>query len=1238
MISAALGRRAAGRLRIACLVLLGATTAIIAGGPTTQPAKPCVAVLAAEVVGKMSRDEQRALTGQLDTWLTESLAGQKGFVAVDRQVLDKVLAERAATVGGLTKIERKDVPASLRPFFAGGVLVCPTIHKGEQGKMIVSVEAVLAQTGQLLAELHEQGVWKRGRWAKSPNVAGGLDGFWADIGRNLKRNLNRPVVEVADGRLKSKLTRLQWLVDELTDALRSRVGAENGVVLLTPRHPLSTKEERLLRVMGLSVAKPGDKAAGLAPTPDMRLSAELIEAVSSKVSFRKTPVAVKLTLRAGGKTVASESFAGTVGTFAKIRGEASKWFVGQLGKSTKTSVPAEAENLARKLAVEELSALHRLASFGYSDRDLELHRRVRLVRRGLRAAHLDPTSEEAAYMVAVHVSSLYSARGQDDTMACKDRILAEGRKYLDRFSGRVPAHHREVLGSVSSTAYSASWKVRGGSPSFTSILGKPDPRLYPYVRANVRAIAELGYLAETDKRYAGTNAFRVLGHRLRRDLIPTIPDEHLDEEYEYWRRFWKSKVEKVPGDKSDPWDLIESAFQARSKKPKPVRAAFRRLAKKYPASQTSIWRLGRERIIPLYLRAAGDPQWKTWKPSFDSKAITIPYKELHAYTRRCYPGFPAVWDYRNLPVLKATKLVLPKKVLDLGFRGKGWRVTYPRIGPLCRAGGDIWFITPTRWNTINLKVPHYLHVISEEEAFAAGSGDLTVQPQRLKWPKHPKADLSVKVSGRTGQLTISCVSVTGSGAGQTVWIGTKWHGIARFDKKGRRWTGRWYTRRDGMPSDMITGILAYRDRKGQRLLIGGPLDNKPYSKRPGLWTLDPDTHSVSIIDEEKLRVTAMGGHRIAVWRGPKRALPTPFGLVEAGNPDLENVEAFETLKLYCQVHLTRDHDGGTARRWIVLQDQLREVTRLSSTPPGVRSRQIALAPVRAGSRKRTGLLMIPDSSLPSSPLDRNRASNGGPVAATVGNALWMAINRSAGNPYRKRDGLLIFRPASSKGKPAAHQWIGAFQMADGERITDLWSDQAGHVWVTTGLNVYRVDAETFLASDAAVAHTRTKEQWRREYRKRLGASNWRCRVRAEALAGQWKNALRLLDTQRKLLATSAAPSDADKRGEHADLLMWRALVTANKPNGAKQAVRLYERIVADPLADRVAKYHAHRNILLLLCKTGEYEQALRRSGEFYRLYPPRRGSSSRYKGVLELHLDKARKAVVIRNRLKATGK
>ena len=174
------GKNMLCRLLTAGLVLFGATPAGVAGPTADSAGKPCVAVLEAEVIGKVDAAERRAMAGWLDTLLTESLAKRKDFVTVDRQALDRVLAEKAAKAGGLTKIDPKDVAASLQPFWSAGVLICPVMRQADPkeasaGKMVVSVEAVLAQTAQLLAELHEQGDWTKGRWAKSPKVSEDLE-------------------------------------------------------------------------------------------------------------------------------------------------------------------------------------------------------------------------------------------------------------------------------------------------------------------------------------------------------------------------------------------------------------------------------------------------------------------------------------------------------------------------------------------------------------------------------------------------------------------------------------------------------------------------------------------------------------------------------------------------------------------------------------------------------------------------------------------------------------------------------------------------------------------------------------------------------------------------------------------------------------------------------------------------------------------------------------------------------
>jgi hypothetical protein len=126
----------AARLAIAFVGLFGVAVAPpalaqeVSARPDESTGPICVAILEPEVLADLSAGKRKALVGVLDTILTGSLARQKDFVTVDRQALDKVLAERKAKAGGLTKIDPKDVAASLNPFFASGILICPTIHKG----------------------------------------------------------------------------------------------------------------------------------------------------------------------------------------------------------------------------------------------------------------------------------------------------------------------------------------------------------------------------------------------------------------------------------------------------------------------------------------------------------------------------------------------------------------------------------------------------------------------------------------------------------------------------------------------------------------------------------------------------------------------------------------------------------------------------------------------------------------------------------------------------------------------------------------------------------------------------------------------------------------------------------------------------------------------------------------------------------------------------------------------------
>jgi hypothetical protein len=191
-----------------------------AEGPVDAPdkAKTSVAILEAQCGDKVSDSDRKALAGWCDTVLTRSLSGQAEIVAIDRQMLNKVLSERVSGSAGLVSADKVDAP--LRPFWAAGVLICPAAAppKGHSSptNMNVTVEAVLAQTGQLVAEFHVAGNWQGGAWEKEPKLDG-LERFWGDIRRNVARSAKLPAVEVPEVKLNSTLPRLQWMADVGTD-------------------------------------------------------------------------------------------------------------------------------------------------------------------------------------------------------------------------------------------------------------------------------------------------------------------------------------------------------------------------------------------------------------------------------------------------------------------------------------------------------------------------------------------------------------------------------------------------------------------------------------------------------------------------------------------------------------------------------------------------------------------------------------------------------------------------------------------------------------------------------------------------------------------------------------------------------------------------------------------------------------------------------------------------------------
>ncbi len=280
---------------LAVILMLSSASALWAQSmpAQSQPANALagpvyVAILEPEVLADLPANDRKVLAQTIDTLLTDTLSKQKGLVLVDRQALDKILAEQALKIGGIVRVLPGEVAGQLRQLAgSAGVLVCPTVRQvrtdkdktpDEDPELVIDIEAVLAQKGQSLGEAHVIAQWHNHTWGKVPALDGPMQALCAELPRELSQAMANRYVEIADVHLASSLRRLQWMADDLGDALRASL-AVPGVAVLSPRHPASTREERLLRVMGMATPNGHDASALLTCSPDFRLDVELAEAV-----------------------------------------------------------------------------------------------------------------------------------------------------------------------------------------------------------------------------------------------------------------------------------------------------------------------------------------------------------------------------------------------------------------------------------------------------------------------------------------------------------------------------------------------------------------------------------------------------------------------------------------------------------------------------------------------------------------------------------------------------------------------------------------------------------------------------------------------------------------------------------------------------------------------------------------------------------------------------------------------
>lgn len=1166
----------------AMLMLAGA---LVAPTPTTQrPGSPggpiCVTIIEPEVVSDLSAEDRKAIAGAVDTLLTEALAGRKDFVLVDRQALDKVLNEHVAQAAGVVKVDPAQVGEPLRPFWSAGVMICSQV---DAKASIVIVEAVSAQTGQLLATLYAKEDVRTPE-AVQKVVQPKLGAFVGEIAARLEQTRGKKLVEVS-GRLGSKMERGQVLVDEAIEAVRARVALNSALVLLVPRQPLNTREERLLRVMGLSRPTSGDAAAGLCAAPDVPLQVVATEQTKPGLTFDDTPV--ELTLRLGDQ---AETFRATGGKFDECLKSAQDWLDIRLRGLTGGQADGDDTARAAELARQTMQAVAPWKeTSGFDLTRLPVYLRSRILATASRAAHLDPTNEEAAWMVA----ALTTGGDATDT-ARQRRILHDCLKYVDRFP-KASWDHRDCIMSTGSTCVLYLLKYsRGGWSRYEDLLKAPDPERYEFARPGFRLWAT--WAVEWRQRHGprAGNAFEVCTRLMLMELIPSIPQEKLDEEYGWWKKFFKDKVSpEAPAhngnDIAAPWELIDAAFAVRRKDPDAVRRLLWAAAAKVPKNETSVWG-GDARnpyLVPVFLRAAGDPDWQKWDLNFTAATtVRVDYHQMSAFMSQLRPTTPDVWDYASMPQLSGVELAIPEEVRKAGFQAGSF--LSKTVEAMAIAGGDLWVVTPAALTSVEREAARLFVLPLDAQDRTAGTAT------EITWPETDKLE---------GDPRLTCHYVTQEKGTPAMWLGTREHGLARFDKRDGRWVGRWYNSRHGLPSNGVSRITTCRNGTSTELLI---IDHESHRKytigrtdydgvRLMVWSLNSESGKATLIhDGDK------DGEPIGFFPAAELADGRRIMLEIAGEGSYDPPPQVSDIR---KVFMSLVHISGKYRTPITIApDGARRIWKVELAPCiwELSARTLELVggcPGTASSRQISPAVsedvLFVLGTITGGPQSQFTASvatwPGKNVLFAVGcgGVLWMAFNTDR---YWDHCRCVVgYRPAppGSRDWAAEDGWIGPFYTPGKELIYGLQPDGDSRLLLSTQSRVLRLESKDLVEQARKANLVRSTVQWRQEYQDRSGRGDWQCVLPLMILNGQYDQAQRLLDKRAAEIGGAGAEGEESLR-----LLLWRARLLAEQKERLGEAIKLYDQAAAHPKAGPAGEAFARANQIVLLHRAGRWQEML----------------------------------------------
>ncbi|MBN2583559.1 MAG: hypothetical protein JXL80_10860 [Planctomycetes bacterium] len=390
--------------------------------------------------------------------LAEEMGRNESLRVVDRTQIERILAEKVTAGDSVKPVQSFDLMLRLR------ILPASTPPR-------LALELIDLSTGSVCGA-------KESPWSEQidqrqvAEMAEFCQTVAAEVARGRQRRLRVRLLGI--GNPEHRL-RLQPMADQLASIVEAVADRSPRCRMVQHLEALTAKEESLLLYAGLGRI-PGGRE--FVPQADVTLEGTLRETDIVGKTFDETPLEISWWLASRGRPPGEPvTLTATVGEWPSLARQFGERLATQLGETSPvpfgdTAVEmvhrrqqAEAEIAAARKGLEAIWAGGSAAFGGQlttSEGSFKVHPAYA---RLAVAAKLDPTCEEAAYLLARHsATGTYRERSpQSDAWAMKECL-----NYLTRFRGD-PKHRREVYSSGIFVANNYFLDLRHGANASSSL-------------------------------------------------------------------------------------------------------------------------------------------------------------------------------------------------------------------------------------------------------------------------------------------------------------------------------------------------------------------------------------------------------------------------------------------------------------------------------------------------------------------------------------------------------------------------------------------------------------------------------------------------------------------------------------------------------------------------------------------------------------------------------------------------